>query len=384
MSAIERLPVFLRDLISTHESDPSASAELPRVARRWASRRTTPNVEPHSLFGEILDIMLAPLLLVWPLSVAITFVVARSLADGPFDRLLEDRAAVLARQVAVAPNEIRVPLAPAATELLHADDEDKVVYQVMGPGGERLVGDASLPPPHLYDFPEPGVVKIRTALFRGEEVRVAYTLVEVPVAAIEGERPVLVQVAETLGKRNRLANEIIKGVIFPQFVILPIAVGLVWFGLSRGLAPLKLLERRIQDRTNEDLSPIDPRSAPEEIVPLIESFNDLLRRLDETMRAQKRFIADAAHQIKTPLAGLQTQAELAMRESDPEELRRTLQQLSSSAARTGRMMSQLLALARAEHWGDTLGFEQLDLAAFARDVMSDWVPIALQRRIDLG
>ena len=96
--------------------------------------------------------------------------------------------------------------------------------------------------------------------------------------------------------------------IFPQFIILPIAVGLVWFGLSRGLSPLKSMQRAIRGRRPDDLSPIGTRGAPEEVLPLVDAFNDLLKRLNDKISSQKRFIADAAHQMKTPLAGLRPAA----------------------------------------------------------------------------
>lgn len=108
-----------------------------------------------------------------------------------------------------------------------------------------------IPPPALYDFPEAGVVKLRNDTFRGEEVRVA-TYVE-PEESSSGRTSVLIQIAETQDKRDQLANEIIKGVIFPQFVILPLAVGLVWFGLSRGLSPLQRVQQRLRDRQPDDL-----------------------------------------------------------------------------------------------------------------------------------
>jgi hypothetical protein len=163
----------------------------------------------------------------------------------------------------------------------------------------------------------------------------------------------LVQVAETLGKRSRLATEIIKGVILPQFVILPLAVLLVWLALARGIAPLNELQQRIRKRDSSDLSPIDERDAPEEVSPLVRAINDLLARLDQSLAAQKHFLADAAHQLKTPLAGLRTQAELAQREidageHDPKAVKRSLQQIALSSQRAAHMVNQLLAMARAE------------------------------------
>ncbi len=195
----------------------------------------------------------------------------------------------------------------------------------------------------------------------------------------------LVQVAETLEKRSQLANEIIRGVIVPQFVVLPIAVVLVWFGLSRGLAPLADLQQRIRLRQPDDLSPIDARGAPEEIAPLVSSFNELLARLSQNIEMQQRFLADAAHQMKTPLAGLRTQAELAVRETDPQELRRTLRHIAVSTERATHLINQLLALARAEYQGsDPSRFEVVDLVPLARDLVRDSVAEAIARQIDLG
>jgi len=159
---------------------------------------------------------------------------------------------------------------------------------------------------------------------------------------------------------------------------------LVWFGLSRGLAPLATLQTLIRSRKPDDLSPIDPTAAPEEISPLVASFNDLMARLAQNLRAQQRFLADAAHQMKTPLAGLRTQAELALRETDPDELRRTLRHIARSTERTTHLTNQLLALARAEHRTSSSHFQVVDLASLARDVVRELVPGAIARGLDLG
>ncbi|MBW8901510.1 MAG: ATP-binding protein [Massilia sp.] len=193
------------------------------------------------------------------------------------------------------------------------------------------------------------------------------------------------QVAETLDKRAVLANEIIKGVILPQFIILPIVLALVWFALARGLSPLAQLQERIRARRPDDLSPIVARRVPEEISPLVGSLNDMLERLSQTIEMQKRFIADAAHQMKTPLAGMRMQSELALRQLDPDEIHRSLEQLAKSSESATRLVNQLLALARAEnqpHAGSA--FEELDLAALARQTVQDWVQASFAHRMDLG
>lgn len=340
--------------------------------------------EQRSLFGEILDWMLAPLLLMWPLSIVLTFVVARSLADAPFDRALVDHVEVIAQQVDIRGPRAAAPRGSRLRDLLPPGSEEHTFFQVLSADGELLAGDAALPQPSLYDFPTPGRVQRRQDEHRGLEVRVAYTYVSPDDDPGGGAYPVLIQVAETLDARNALANAIIKGVIFPQFLILPVAVGLVWFALGRGLAPLQRLQQRLRSRRPDDLSPINPREAPEELVPLLDAFNDLLQRLDAGLATQRRFIADAAHQMKTPLAGLRTQAELALRTTDPEALRRSLEQLVSSSERAAHLINQLLALARTENLRDAITLDEIDLAPLVRATAADHAPTAIARGLDFG
>ncbi|TFW08756.1 sensor histidine kinase, partial [Oxalobacteraceae bacterium OM1] len=206
----------------------------------------------RSLFGEILDWMLVPLLLLWPMSIAITYLVAKSIANHPFDRALDDNVTVLAQQVHEVNGRVMVQMNNSARDILRADDIDNVYYQVIGPSGDVIDGDRELPaPPPEEDNTQSGTVRFRNETVRGADVRVAYIQVDlrrdrVGRDALRDPRYAVVQVAETLDKRTQLANEIIKGVILPQFLILPIALALVWFALSRGLSPLAELQQRIR------------------------------------------------------------------------------------------------------------------------------------------
>jgi two-component system, OmpR family, sensor histidine kinase TctE len=375
----------------------SARSALLRFARRPRSVKPEPPAaaddvgyrnplrafaEQNSLFGEILDWMLAPLLLLWPMSVTLTYLVAQSIANGPFDRNLGEAVGVLSDYVTEFKGQVTLQLPIAAREVLRADSADAVYYMVLGLRGEFVAGDPDLPLPPEDEAPVTEV-KFRFDQARGNDVRIAYAWRGFKQ---NGEsRYALVQVAETLEKRSQLANEIIRGVIVPQFIVLPIAVVLVWFGLSRGLAPLAALQDRIRAREPNDMSPIDPRAAPEEISPVVVSFNELLERLSRNMQMQQRFLADAAHQMKTPLAGLRTQAELALRETDPQQLKRSLRQIATSTERATHLINQLLALARAEHQStDPARFEVVELNALARSVVQELVPDAISRRVDLG
>ena len=338
--------------------------------------------EQRSLFGEILDWMLTPLLLLWPVSLALTWLVAQGLANKPFDRALEYNAHALAQLVGVAGNKVQFNLPQPASEILRADESDIVYYQVLGPGGEFLSGERELPEPPADEVPMSGEVRLRDGEMRGIEIRVAYIWVRLPLP----DTPVaLVQVAETREKRSVLATEIIKGVMLPQFVILPLAVLLVWLALARGIQPLNQLEQRIRARNPDDLSPLDDRTVPLEVAPLVASVNDLLQRLNDSLATQKRFLADAAHQLKTPLAGLRMQADLAQREgTSTEELKRSLQQIGRSSIRATHTVNQLLALARAEGSGVGFARQPCDLARLTIEVVRDSVPRALERHIDLG
>lgn len=338
--------------------------------------------EQRSLFGEILDWMLTPLLLLWPVSLALTWLVAQGLANKPFDRALEYNAHALAQLVTVQRGRVVFNLPQSAGEILRADDADLVYYQVLGPSGKFLSGERDLPRPEDDDAPRTGQVRLRDAELRGVEIRVAHTWVRLP---LPGEPLALVQVAETREKRSVLATEIIKGVMLPQFVILPLAVLLVWLALARGIKPLHQLEERIRARSPDDLSPLDHRAVPLEVAPLVDSVNDLLQRLNDSMATQKRFLADAAHQLKTPLAGLRMQADLAQREGmSHEELKQSLEQIGRASIRATHTVNQLLALARAEGGATVLVHQPVDMAQLVIEAVRDSVPRALDKGIDLG
>lgn len=338
--------------------------------------------EQRSLFGEILDWMLTPLLLLWPVSLVLTWLVAQGIAGKPFDRALEYNVGALAQLVTVNQNKAQFVLPLPARELLRADDADTVYYQVLGTYGEYLGGERNLPAPPEEDKASPGEVRIRDDEYRGVSIKVAYTWVKLD---LPGSKAALVQVAETMDKRSVLATEIVKGVMLPQFVILPLAVLLVWLALVQAIKPLNRLEERIRARSPDDLSPLDAEAVPLEVAPLVSSVNDLLERLKDSIATQKRFLADAAHQLKTPLAGLRMQADLAQREgANAEDLKQSLRQIGRSSIRATHTVNQLLALARAESSGAVMTQQPCHLVRLTMDVIRDSLPRAMDKHIDLG
>jgi two-component system sensor histidine kinase TctE len=155
--------------------------------------------------------------------------------------------------------------------------------------------------------------------------------------------------------------------------------------LARGIKPLSQLEERIRLRKPDDMSPLDDRVVPLEVAPLVSSINDLLTRLKDSIATQKRFLADAAHQLKTPLAGLRMQADLAQRAgASADELKKSLEQIGRSSMRATHTVNQLLSLARAESTGAVIPTQVCDLVALTLEVVQDSLPRAMDRAIDLG
>ena len=356
----------------------SARAQAAQAAQAApAAAETAPRQRPlrqRSLFGEILDWMLVPLLLVWPVAIGITFLVAQAIATQPFDQGLQRRLGVLAEWVASSGSTL-----PRAAPGASAPGED-LLTQLRSADGRVLAGDPRLPAAPRGLWPRDDATHLRDAEVGGQRMRIAWRWVQPAHGPKE-----MVQVAEGLQQRSQLARNIVRGVILPQFVIVPISILLVWFGLGQGIIPLNELQARIRRRRPDDLSPIDQREAPEEIAPLVDSINGLLGRLEQSILTQKRFIADAAHQLKTPLAGLRMQAELAARQSDPQELRASLRQISLSVVRTTRLVNQLLLLARAENQGVAAhgALSRVDLRKPVRDAVQELAPMALGKGLEL-
>lgn len=358
----------------------SAPDSIPMLIRKSRALLRQP-AELNSLFGEILDWMLAPLLFLWPITIAVTHHVANNIANAPYDKALADNVKAIARQVKIVDGRAVLNLPAPARALLRADEDDTVYYQVLGPKGELVSGDKEIPKAEKPERVNPDEVYFRDEELQGEDIRVAWQYL---TASAHGGLAV-VQVAETRTKRGNLASKIVSGVLLPQFAIIPLAVILVYLGLGRGIAPLKRLQRLIDRRRPTDLSPISMAGLPEEVRPLILAFNDMMARLEQNLQAQQRFIGDAAHQMKTPLTGLMMQAELALEETDPAQIRASLERISVSAVRAAHLINQLLALARAEASFEKIhAVEAVDLEILGQDVTAELAPVAMARGIDFG
>jgi two-component system, OmpR family, sensor histidine kinase TctE len=206
-----------------------------------------------------------------------------------------------------------------------------------------------------------------------------------PVETDDVRGQITVHVLENQSPRAELIRELAFGFALPQALVAICAFFVIWYAVTRALAPLSLLRQEIEQRSHRDLSPLSAARVPSEVRPVIDAMNALLQRLSAVLASQQRFIADAAHHLRTPIAGLRTQTELALRLSSAAEIRATLTQLQTAAEHTTHLVNQLLSLARAEPSADNAqAMETLDLAALARSTTTEWVPRALARGIDLG
>jgi len=334
----------------------------------------------RTLRRQLLVWLAGPLLALWLTSSVVDYDIANSFVNLAYDRALLESALDIGRQVKVSKERIYVDLPDIAVQMLQTRESGRVYYLVTGPRSEYITGEADLPPP-----PDPvsGRIDYYDDHYRGRPVRIV--ALHLPVESAQLRGMVMVQVAENRAARNDFARQILFGMILPQALLIALAGILVWHAVGRGLAPLTNLRREIESRSHRDLSALSEEQAPQEVRPLIHAMNELLQRLSATLGAQQRFIADAAHQLRTPIAGLKTQTELALRQTPAGEAHTTLRQLRTATEQSTRLVNQLLSLARAEPVsGRALVTEGVDLVKLVRDAATEWVPRAFARKIDLG
>ncbi|MBS0321051.1 MAG: sensor histidine kinase N-terminal domain-containing protein [Proteobacteria bacterium] len=325
-----------------------------------------------TLRGQLLRWLLIPLCLLFVVVVATSVLLAGRLSDRVNDSELVEIARELALHVRAADGHVGFDLAPDAERTLLLDPFDTLRYAVFDATGARIAGDAELALP-------PAGAPFHDARVGGAAVRVARY-----ATRVDGT-PVAIAVASTRHGNDALARDIVAGVVLPSLALILIAGALVAWGVRRGLAPLDPLRHAVAARSHRDLSPVPTAGVPAEVRPLVAAINDLLARLDEVLGVQNRFIADAAHEMRTPVAGMKAHIELALREEDPARVKASLAHLYVSVERMTRLVGQLLALARNEPTTvKALELAPLDLAQVAFDVTTEWVPHAYRHGIDLG
>lgn len=332
--------------------------------------------EAGTLRARLLARLFLPMLGLLLVSGAIAYYAAFRFANQVYDHWISDTAVALSQLARTGGEGVVADLPPEALHMLASDQRDRLFHSITTPEGRLVAGHPGLTPPATG--PEAGAPPAcRDATLEGEPIRVA--------AYRPRGLPVVVQVAETVGKRDTLALEIIASMLLPLLFLVLLGAALVWVGVAQGLQPLTRLAEQLSRRQPSDLGPLAETTAPGEVQPLVRALNGLLARVDAVLSAQQRFVADAAHQLRTPIAGLKTQAEMAQRATDPASLRHILDNIVAASSRMSSLVAQLLLLART-HSASTapISRQRLALDQLARTVTADWIARSIERRMDLG
>jgi two-component system sensor histidine kinase TctE len=267
-------------------------------------------------------------------------------------------------------------------DILLADQYDKAFFSLLDEQGKLVAGDGKLALPTPDADIEDKATFYDTAI-GGEQVRAIFTELHFESAGASHTWRILI--GETRNKRRMLASDILTGFVVPQAFIILLAAALVMLGIKQGLAPLESLRAAVARRTHNATQPLEVGEVPIEVQPLLQEINSLLERLQKIFESQKRFTADAAHQLRTPMAGLSAQTDLARAQKNPPRTQYALDQIKQVSTRLNHVVSQLLSLARNEPGAEkALRTERLDLAALARETTKEWVKSAFEREIDLG
>ena len=332
-----------------------------------------------SLRRQLLVWLLVPQLVLWLMGGVLAFRVALTYAEKTIDQSLTQSVRSLARQVKPLGSGLLVDFPRAAQDILEQDPKDRVSYMVSSPPGSFLLGNGKLPPPPPQLLIADNEPLLYDLVMDGKPMRVA----SIELGFGDGLTPqrLRVQVAKSMAVQQGIARELVRDVLFPLLLLGAVLSFLVYAGIRRGLAPLQRLEAQLAHRTAASLSPIEMTQAPQEVHSLANAVNQLLTTLRRSLSQEKRFLNDAAHQLRTPLAGLISQTEMALQETEPQAVKQRLEKVHTGALRSAHLVHQLLSLARTEA---EVILHPVDAASLAREVAREWTPRAVAAGVDLG
>ena len=338
------------------------------------------NIRPNSLRRRLLARLAGPLLGLMFIGALLSFASARYFAGMVHDQWLFDSVMSLATQVKGIGGKATVNLPIAAVQILEWDQTDRIFYDVSTVKLGHIYGNAVISEPIEIAVDRPSYYD---SVIEGLPVRVAAVALAVPS---DGNDAVTVKVAETLAKRDAVVRSIIMAMLPLEGTLLALAGLIIWFAVSSALAKFDMLSQRLEKIDIDRLAPLDQEiAAPSEVQPLVDALNSLIGRLGAAHDAQRRFVANAAHQLRTPLATVQLQTERALREADPAQHAEALSAVRNAMIRLKHLTQQLLTLARAEpESARMLELVDVDLAVLTRDELGNWMDAAIQHDIDLG
>jgi two-component system sensor histidine kinase TctE len=346
-----------------------------------------------SLQRQLLLWLLLPQLVLWIAGGFATYRLAAGYANRAIDDSLSQATRALARQIKPMESGLLIDFPRAAQDVLEADPDDRLYYMVSTPPGQFILGSRTLPPPPALKQPRLNVPYFYDGRMADDTASPPRPPQPVRVAALylsygSEDAPrqlLLVQVARSSANREELARSILVDTLLPLSGLIVLMTMIVWAGIRAGLAPLARLRGEVESRAPTDLAPLHIEQAPRELQSLARALNELLGAARRNVAAQKRFIGDAAHQLRTPLAGLKSQTELALQGNTEPALRARLERVHQSATRSAHLVNQLLTLARAEPESALVQDRSaFDLRQLARELTAELVPRALRAGVDLG
>lgn len=336
---------------------------------------------PRSVRSYLLAWIIAPIAI---FIVIDAFVLYRNTLDSvntAYDRMLIASAHSIGDLLRIKNDRLEVSLPYAALEIHEADFSTKMIYRINGLNGEFLSGDEALPQftgTAQNHASYPSLVHIYEDSYGGEAVRVAALLQ--PVASNGPQGSALVQVAETISNRSQLAQKIFWQTLIRQTILLAVIASLILFVVSRALRPLDALRRQLDERPAEDLSPVFTSGEPRELQPFVNALNQLMLRLQRLLDHQQRFVANASHQLRTPLAVLKTQLQSGLRGDAPAQI--IIEEMSGTVERATTLANQLLSLAKVAQLRGRGAFETCDLTMLARETAVDLSPLIAEKNLD--
>jgi two-component system, OmpR family, sensor histidine kinase TctE len=309
---------------------------------------------------------------------------ATDAANTAYDRSLLAAARVIAERVDLHAGKVVVEVPYVALDFIESDVRGRIYYRVSGLKGEPVSGYDDLPPmpPNIGRSEEYSTLaRFYLDRFRGDTVRVAALYQPVQEGELRGMA--LIQVAETLDSREAVIKRIMLDTIYRQLLLVMLTVAVVFFVVRRALRPLDRLRGDVEARKAGDLSRIDAAGVPSEVRPFVDGINQYVGRLRTLLSGQERFVADASHQLRTPLAVMKMQTELALREADPARREETIEALHRAVSEAIHLANQLLSRARMENSIAARAFAEADLVPLARQVCLELAPFAVAKRIEL-
>lgn len=332
----------------------------------------------HQLIVRMLWVMLPLLVLLW----VTAYFSIQYFINAAFDRSLTRRTYALADRVEVIRGRVHVDIPVAAREMLAFDQEDLLFHRVMDPQSRVIEGELDMPPLPGKKGIKVGQLIVYDGVRDDEKVRVAAFALSLKGTSARGT--VLVQVGETLSRRSALAKRATLAIVIPMLLMTLTAAAAIAYGVGRGLEPLSRLRDRLAARNAFDLSPMPLDGAPAEMRPFLDEINSLLLRLSEAVDAQSRFVSDAAHQLRTPIAGIRAQAEAALVNAQPDDAQHALHRIAQATQTMGELVQKLLLLARVDAAENTLRLVPLNGVELVKEVAREWAPKALEQGLEIS